>query len=173
MPSRMVSFSCSILESGDVIGHDSRAYIHEEEDIQLDEGPERPLSLAPSTPRRSPCPGPSSCPGPSLRPERLPRIRRFCPGTKALMEIRKYQKSTRVLLPQAPFLHLFPEVCQTVIRRELKWQVFALMALQEATEALLVLLFGDANLCAIHAKRGTLFPQDLYLAHMIRLSNAI
>ncbi|XP_057710310.1 histone H3-like centromeric protein A [Corythoichthys intestinalis] len=105
--------------------------------------------------------------------ERLPRIRRFCPGTKALMEIRKYQKSTRVLLPQAPFLHLFPEVCQTVIRRELKWQVFALMALQEATEALLVLLFGDANLCAIHAKRGTLFPQDLYLAHMIRLSNAI
>ncbi|XP_057710127.1 histone H3-like centromeric protein A [Corythoichthys intestinalis] len=88
--------------------------------------------------------------------ERSPRIRRFCPGTKALMEIHKYQKSTRVLFPQVPFLRLFPEVCQTVSRRELKWQVFALMALQEAAEAFLVLLFGDANLCAIHAKRVTL-----------------
>ncbi|XP_057676231.1 histone H3-like centromeric protein A [Corythoichthys intestinalis] len=132
--------------------------------------PQEPASPqpGPSAPGRSPRPGPSS-----RRPGRSPRVRRFRPGTKALMEIRKYQKSTELLLRKAPFSRLVREVCQTINRSELRWQVFALMALQEAAEAFLVMLFGDANLCAIHAKRVTLFPRDLQLAQRIRGPNAI
>ncbi|XP_037109629.1 histone H3-like centromeric protein A isoform X3 [Syngnathus acus] len=97
-----------------------------------------------------------------------PRRRRYRPGTKALMEIRKFQKSTELLIRKAPFSRLVREVCQSYGRSALRWQVFALMALQEAAEALLVLLFSDANLCAIHAKRVTIFPRDLQLARRIR-----
>ncbi|GBF89026.1 histone [Raphidocelis subcapitata] len=63
---------------------------------------------------------------------------RYRPGTVALREIRKYQKSTELL------------------------------ALQEAAEAYLVGLFEDTNLCAIHAKRVTIMPKDIQLARRIR-----
>ncbi|XP_061902595.1 histone H3-like centromeric protein A isoform X2 [Entelurus aequoreus] len=97
-----------------------------------------------------------------------PKKRRFRPGTRALMEIRKYQKSTDLLLRKAPFARLVHEVCQTFGRGSFRWQVLALLALQEAAEAFLVMLFSDANLCAIHAKRVTLFDRDLQLARRIR-----
>ncbi|ODM86770.1 histone H3.2, partial [Orchesella cincta] len=44
----------------------------------------------------------------------------------------------------------------------------AVMALQEASEAYLVGLFEDTNLCAIHAKRVTIMPKDIQLARRIR-----
>ncbi|TRY65685.1 hypothetical protein DNTS_005536 [Danionella cerebrum] len=84
------------------------------------------------------------------------------------MEIRKYQKSTDLLLRKAPFSRLVREVCQIFSRDHMMWQGYALLALQEAAEAFLVRLFSDANLCAIHAKRVTLFPRDLHLARRIR-----
>ncbi|KAM3599911.1 uncharacterized protein V6R79_013656 [Siganus canaliculatus] len=102
------------------------------------------------------------------QPAASPRKRRFRPGTRALMEIRKYQKSTDLLLRSKPFCRLVREVCQNFSREALRWQVFALLALQEAAEAFLVMLFSDANLCAIHAKRVTLFPRDIQLAKRIR-----
>jgi histone H3/H4 len=40
--------------------------------------------------------------------------------------------------------------------------------LQEASEAYLVSLFQDTNLCAIHAKRVTIMPKDMQLARRIR-----
>ena len=40
--------------------------------------------------------------------------------------------------------------------------------LQEASEAYLVGLFADTNLCAIHAKRVTIMPKDIQLARRIR-----
>ncbi|XP_068609006.1 histone H3-like centromeric protein A [Brachionichthys hirsutus] len=98
----------------------------------------------------------------------FPKKRRFRPGTKALMAIRKYQKSTDLLLRKRPFSRLVREVCQIFSRESLRWQVHALLALQEAAEAFLVMLFSDANLCAIHAKRVTLFPRDIQLARRIR-----
>ncbi|XP_069025069.1 histone H3-like centromeric protein A isoform X1 [Embiotoca jacksoni] len=113
----------------------------------------------PRPPRRS---------GATEQPAVSPRKRRFRPGTKALMEIRKYQKSTDLLLRKGPFSRLVREVCQNFSRGDLRWQVYALMALQEAAEAFLVLLFSDANLCAIHAKRVTVFPRDIQLARRIR-----
>ena len=44
----------------------------------------------------------------------------------------------------------------------------SVMAMQEATEAYLVGLFEDTNLCAIHAKRVTIMPKDIQLARRIR-----
>jgi histone H3 len=67
---------------------------------------------------------------------------RYRPGTVALREIRKYQKSTELLIRKLPF--------------------------QEAAEAYLVGLFEDTNLCAIHAKRVTIMPKDIQLARRIR-----
>ncbi|MCO5555884.1 hypothetical protein L7F22_009428 [Adiantum nelumboides] len=61
---------------------------------------------------------------------------RFRPGTVALREICKYQKSTELLI--------------------------------QADEAYLVGLFEDTNLCAIHAKRVTIMPKDIQLAHRTR-----
>ncbi|XP_036411014.1 histone H3-like centromeric protein A [Megalops cyprinoides] len=126
----------------------------------------------PSTPQRRP-PPPST---PSSRgrapaeaaPSPEKRRRRFRPGTRALMEIRKYQKTTDLLLRRGPFSRLVREVCVTFSKLDLRWQALALQALQEASEAFLVRLFADANLCAIHAKRVTLYPRDLQLARRIR-----
>ncbi|XP_012671854.1 histone H3-like centromeric protein A [Clupea harengus] len=94
--------------------------------------------------------------------------KRFRPGTRALQEIRKYQKSTDLLLRKAPFSRLVREICLSFSRESYRWQAYALLALQEAAEAFLVRLFSDANLCAIHAKRVTLFPRDLQLVRRIR-----
>ena len=67
------------------------------------------------------------------------------PGTLALREIRKYQKSTDLLLRKLPFARLVREVTMNCITREpLRWQSMAIMALQEATEAFLVHLMEDA-----------------------------
>lgn len=49
-----------------------------------------------------------------------------------------------------------------------RWKADALLALQEATEAYLVRLFEDSNLCAIHAKRVTIMAKDIHLARRIR-----
>ncbi|VDL91303.1 unnamed protein product [Schistocephalus solidus] len=38
----------------------------------------------------------------------------------------------------------------------------------EASEAYLVGLFEDTNLCAIHAKRALIMPKDIQLARRIR-----
>ena len=54
------------------------------------------------------------------------------------------------------------------IKTDLRWQTAAVMALQEASEAYLVSLFEDTNLCAIHAKRVTIMPKDMQLARRVR-----
>ena len=50
----------------------------------------------------------------------------------------------------------------------LRFQSQALQALQEASEAYMVGLFEDTNLCAIHAKRVTVQKKDMDLARRIR-----
>jgi len=97
--------------------------------------------------------------------------RRFKPGMKALMEIRKYQRTTDLLIRRLPFARLVKEIGENFIRigdEGLRWQAEAMMALQEAAEHYLVRLFEDANLCAIHAKRVTVQPKDIQLARRIR-----
>lgn len=72
----------------------------------------------------------------------------------ALREIRKYQKSTDLLLRKLPFQRLVREIAQD-FKSDLRFQSTAILALQEASEAYLVSLFEDTNLCAIHAKYHT------------------
>ena len=92
---------------------------------------------------------------------------RFRPGTVALREIRRYQKSTELLIRKLPFQRLVREVVAEA-KNDLRLQSHALLALQEASEAYLVSLFEDTNLCAIHAKRVTIMPKDMQLARRIR-----
>ncbi|ODM86563.1 histone H3 [Orchesella cincta] len=89
------------------------------------------------------------------------------PGTVALREIRRYQKSTELLIRKLPFQRLVREIAQD-FKTDLRFQSSAVMALQEASEAYLVGLFEDTNLCAIHAKRVTIMPKDIQLARRIR-----
>ncbi|KAI9813747.1 MAG: centromeric DNA-binding histone H3-like protein cse4 [Pycnora praestabilis] len=105
----------------------------------------------------------------------LPRPRkahRYKPGTLALKEIRRYQKSTDLLLLKLPFSRLVREIALTLLPSSsgdsLRWQSQAIQALQEAAEAFLVHLFEDTNLCAIHAKRVTIMQKDIQLARRIR-----
>ena len=93
---------------------------------------------------------------------------RFKPGTVALREIRRYQKSTELLIRKLPFQRLVREICQDW-KSDLRWQAAAMGAIQEAAEAYLVALFEDTNLCAIHAKRVTIMVKDIRLARRIRL----
>jgi histone H3 len=100
----------------------------------------------------------------------LPRNKkpkRFRPGTVAVREIRKYQKSTDLLIRKLPFQRLLREVAQD-FKTDLRFQSHAVLALQEASEAYLVHLFEDTNLVANAAKRVTIMPKDIQLARRIR-----
>lgn len=92
---------------------------------------------------------------------------RFRPGTVCLREIRKYQKSTELLIRKMPFQRLVREIASDY-KSDLRFQQSSILALQEATEAYMVGLFEDTNLCAIHAKRVTIMPKDMQLARRIR-----
>merc|ERR1712086_221079 len=92
---------------------------------------------------------------------------RYRPGTVALREIRKFQKTTDLLIRKLPFQRLVKEIAHEV-KSDVRFQSQAVLALQEATEAYLVGLFEDTNLCAIHAQRVTIMPKDMQLARRIR-----
>ncbi|KAK7115482.1 hypothetical protein V1264_001339 [Littorina saxatilis] len=92
---------------------------------------------------------------------------RYRPGAVALREIRRYQKSTELLIPKLSFQRLVREIVQN-FKVELRFQSGTLLALQGACEAYLVSLFADTNLCAIHARRVTITPRDIFLARRIR-----
>ena len=93
--------------------------------------------------------------------------RRFRPGTVALREIRRYQKSTELLMRKLPFQRLVREIASES-QNDLRFQASAIAALQEATEAYMVSLFEDSNLAAIHAKRVTVMNKDIALAKRLR-----
>ncbi|XP_067883077.1 histone H3-like [Heterodontus francisci] len=92
---------------------------------------------------------------------------RYRPGTVALREIRRHQKSTELLIRKLPFQRLVREIAQD-FKTDLRFQSSAVIALQDASEAYLVGLFEVTNLCAIHAKRVNIMPKDIQLARRIR-----
>ncbi|KAJ2656139.1 centromeric DNA-binding histone H3-like protein cse4 [Coemansia sp. RSA 1200] len=122
------------------------------------------------TPGRSSRGAAADSPGGGGRKRRLPN------GIKALREIRMYQKSTDMLISKLPFARVVREIAQDYVSdythsgtpTGLRWQSSAILALQEASEAFLVHLFEDANLCALHAKRVTIMQKDIQLARRIR-----
>ena len=92
--------------------------------------------------------------------------RRYRLGTVVLREIRRYQKSTELLIRTAPFKRLVWEIVQDMEHGGIVLRVShaVVTALQEAVEVYLVLLF---DLCVIHAKRVTIMPKDMQLARRI------
>jgi len=92
---------------------------------------------------------------------------RYRPGTVALREIRRYQKSTELMIRKLPFQRLVRELAGE-FKADLRFQGVAILALQEAAEAFLVGLFEDTNVCALHAKRVTVMPKDMQLARRLR-----
>ena len=99
--------------------------------------------------------------------QKKPAARHAHPGSKALQEIKFYQRSTELLLRKLPFQHLVRDIAQGS-KTDLRFQSAAIAALQEAAEAYLVGLFEDTNLCSVHAKRVTIMPKDMQLARRIR-----
>ena len=93
---------------------------------------------------------------------------RYCLGTVALLEIRRYQKSTELLIRKLPFQRLVQELAQDLGKVNIRFQSGAIMALQEASEAYLVGLLEDSNLCTVHTKQVTIMPKDIQLACHIR-----
>nr|WCG97429.1 centromere-specific variant of the histone H3 [Cuscuta epithymum] len=114
--------------------------------------------------RRKGKPTKNSKPGSAPSEASTRRPRRFKPGTVALREIRKAQKSCNLLIPKAPFVRLTREFSTFYSPDMKRWQADALYALQEASESYLVELLEHAQLCAIHAKRVTLMKSDFQLA---------
>ena len=93
---------------------------------------------------------------------------RYWPGTVALQEICRYQKSMELLIQMLPFQRLVRELAQDMGKSQIHFQSGAIIALQEASEAYLVGLLEDSNLCAVHTKRVTIMPKDIQLACRIR-----
>ena len=93
--------------------------------------------------------------------------RRWRSGTVALREIKKYQKLTKLLMQRAPFQRVVREITKPM-NPEARYTPDALLALQEASEAYMVSVFEDTNLCALHAKRLTIQEKDMKLAVRIR-----
>ncbi|CCG82819.1 Histone H3-like centromeric protein cnp1 [Taphrina deformans PYCC 5710] len=133
----------------------------------------RKSSLAAKSPRKT-VPGGSTSTVPAGG---IKKVHRYKAGTVALREIRKYQKSTDLLMSKLPFGRVVREIASEFVTgyysadqdaAGIRWQSHALLCLQEAAESYLVHLFEDVNLCAIHAKRVTIMQRDMQLARRIR-----
>ena len=107
------------------------------------------------------------------------QTRRYRPGTRALMQIRAYQRSTELLIQKLPFQRYVREImseCQRGQPFVTRIGPKALFTLQEATEAFLIELFRQAYLITTHTSKGpkkgksrqTITPADIKLALKIR-----
>ena len=106
---------------------------------------------------------------PSGERRKSKRQHRFKPGTVALREIRKYQKSTALLVRRLPFKRLMREVLHDQdMAQNFRVQGTAFEAMQEAAESFMVSLLSDAGSLAIHAKRSTVASRDIQLAYKFR-----
>ncbi|CAL4894150.1 unnamed protein product [Urochloa decumbens] len=144
--------------------------------LQFERSPQRRVTRAggastSETPARAAGTGEGAAAGagtPGRQQQRVKKPHRWRPGTVALREIRKFQKSTELLIPFAPFIRLVREITDFYARGTVtRWTPEALLAIQEAAEFHLIELFEVANLCAIHAKRVTLMQRDIQLAKRI------
>ena len=86
--------------------------------------------------------------------------RRFRPGTVALRQIKKYQKSTELLIRKLPFQRLVKEVVVQMFQTQYRFQSTALLALQEASEEFLVRMFEMFNHIALHSNCQTIMSKQ-------------
>ncbi|XP_045421823.1 histone H3.3 type 2-like [Lemur catta] len=122
-----------------------------------------------TAPRKPPAARASCKRAPPLGGMKKPHRHR--PGTVALRETRKFQKSAELLIRKRPFQRLVRGIARAV-RADLRVQSAAAGAVQEAGEAYLAGLFEDTKRCCLHAKRVTVMPKDMQLARHIRGESA-
>lgn len=99
-------------------------------------------------------------------PARRKKKRRLRAGTRALMEIKKYQKSVDTQIPKASMERLIREILQdfTAAGQALRLKKSAVEALHEGAEVFLTEIAEMAQKYAVHAKRVTIMPPDVALA---------
>ena len=91
--------------------------------------------------------------------DQVKKTRKYQPGTVALHKIWQFQKSTELLIWKLPFSWLFCKIALQVGKYDMHFQGCAIICLQEAAEAYIVVLMEDANLCANNVKWVTIMPR--------------
>jgi histone H3 len=91
---------------------------------------------------------------------------RLRPGMGCLREIHTYQGSTELLMTKIGFQRMVRDIAMKI--GAVRFEVQALLALQEAAEMFLVGLYEDASLCATHGRRVTIMPRDIQLSKRLR-----
>jgi histone H3 len=92
----------------------------------------------------------------------------FHPGTVALREIHKFQKTKNLLIRKAPFQHFVHKLAQKIGKSNLQMPSTAVLTLQEAAEYFMIDVFSDTNLCAMYGKCVTIKVKDMILACRIQ-----
>jgi histone H3 len=95
------------------------------------------------------------------RPKGVKKPHRYRPGTRALMEIRRYQKTTDSFVRLATLRRLLKERLQENHIASFQLSNAAVELVRQALEAYVVGVFEQANLHAIHAKRTTVRVTDI------------
>lgn len=104
---------------------------------------------------------------------------RYRPGTVALREIRRYQKTTNLLIPKICYQRFLREIssdpnkCRQPSDGPFRWQGSAILATQTVAEDYLTVQLEDANVCALHSKRVTVMPKDIQLVRRIKGEEAV
>lgn len=88
---------------------------------------------------------------------------RWRAGTVAVREIKRYQKSTEMLVRKLPMQRLVREIAQEM-KSDLRWQGSALEVLQEAAEMFIVEALSAGNSITAFKGNVTLTPAALRLA---------
>lgn len=94
---------------------------------------------------------------------RATQKRRYKPGTVALREIRRYQRSVDLLIRKRPFQRLVREVALS-INHNVRFQSDALSALQESAEA----LYLRTLISALFTLSVSLFKKYVILTDTVR-----
>eukprot|EP00933_Yihiella_yeosuensis_P010256 TRINITY_DN116618_c0_g1_i1.p1 TRINITY_DN116618_c0_g1~~TRINITY_DN116618_c0_g1_i1.p1 ORF type:complete len:218 (+),score=52.64 TRINITY_DN116618_c0_g1_i1:76-729(+) len=85
----------------------------------------------------------------------------------AAKEVRYYQANTKLQIPKVSFQRMVRDIVKK-LGPSFRFEVQALLALQEAAEEFLTGVYEDASLCSLHGRRVTLMPRDLHLSRRIR-----
>lgn len=101
---------------------------------------------------------------PDAKPRAKPRRRN---GAVALREIRKYQRSTELLLSKRAFCRLVREIAGE-LKPGVRFAAAAFVSLQESAESYVVSLFEDTQLMAISRACVTVTPKDMHAARRLR-----
>jgi histone H3 len=101
------------------------------------------------------------CPGGVRKPHR------YRPGTVALREIRRYQRSTDLLIQRLPFERLVRKIARNY-KTDLRFTPGAFDALQAIAEDYVTNLFIDTQLEGIHRGARGITPRDMQIVRHIR-----